>query len=173
MGPANGHQFIPDRFREWNVYEAVGMHMADLASRQAILRSAEAMRVPTHSWPVLYTAMEFFAGVPNWHQTPIFADRILGPKVTCPIHRMFHPELKMPSTDGLTVGIEDSAFRYVEYPDKEAAPMPKAKQLSVPARTALGRWPMSQGSATASCTREFLPRARSLPQSCVFSTLPL
>ena len=149
------------------------MHMTDLASREAILRSAEPMRAASDPWPVLHSAMDFFTGVPNWHQTPIFADRILGPKVTCPIHRMFHPELKMPSTDGLTVGIEDSAFRYVEYPDKEAAPMPKAKQLSVPARTALGRWPMSQGSATASCTREFLPRARSLPQSCVFSTLPL
>src|SRR5881275_3209578 len=78
--PACGNQFIPDRLREWNVYEAVGMHMADLASRQAILRSAEAMRVPTHSWPVLYTAMELFTCVPNWHQTPIFAERILGPK---------------------------------------------------------------------------------------------
>ena len=83
MGPANGHQFIPDRFREWNVYEAVGMHMTDLASRQVILRSAEAMRAARHSWPVLYSAMDFFTGVPNWHQTPIFADRILGPKVTC------------------------------------------------------------------------------------------
>ena len=31
--------------------------------------------------------------------------------------------------------------------------MPKAKQLSVPARTALGRWPMSQGFATAACTQ--------------------
>jgi len=109
--PACGHQFIPDRFREWNVYEAVGMHMTDLASGEAILRSAEPMRAASHPWPVLHSAIDFFTGVPNWHQTPIFADRILGPKVTCPIHRMFHPELKMPSTDGLTVGIEDSAFR--------------------------------------------------------------
>ena len=79
--PACGHQFIPDRFREWNVYEAVGMHMTDLASGEAILRSAEPMRAASHPWPVLHSAIDFFTGVPNWHQTPIFADRILGPKV--------------------------------------------------------------------------------------------
>ena len=78
VGPACGHQFIPDRLREWNVYEAVGMHMADLASREAILRSAEPMRAARHPWPVLYSAVDFFTGSPNWHRTPIVADRVLG-----------------------------------------------------------------------------------------------
>jgi hypothetical protein len=39
VGPACGHQAIPDGLRDRNIYEAVGMHMTDLASREAILRS--------------------------------------------------------------------------------------------------------------------------------------
>jgi|SRR5712692_1148819 len=109
--PACGYQFIPDRLGERNVYEAVGMHMTDLASREAILRSAEPMRAARHPWPVLYSAMDFSMGAPNWHQTPILADRILGLRTQRYLSYLSDVSslTKMPITDGLTVRVGDSA----------------------------------------------------------------
>jgi hypothetical protein len=61
-GPACGYEFIPDRLGEWNVYQVVGMHVADLVSPEAILRASKAMWLGCDPRPTLQSGIYSFFG---------------------------------------------------------------------------------------------------------------